>query len=223
MSVFEAGPRIDLRPPAPKETAFAYLNRCAGAEADTARTRMEDWLARYPEPQALAARLRSPLDDQHRSAFFELLLHQLLLSLGHRIAAIEPKLAHTWKSPDFLVESATGHRFYLEGISASQNDLHSVLKRKANRYGTLDLPLVVAVNCAQDDEAVRQVLWGEDGLWRGPRGPQRRGLSAVFAVENVDPWNFVGRRGRLFRHPDPDYPLPQLDLGEGVALGASLR
>ena len=223
MSVFEEGPHIDLRPPRPKETAFAYLNRCAGAEADAARSRIEDWLARYPRPQALAVRLRSPLDDQHRSAFFELLLHQLLLSLGHHVAAIEPKLAHTWKSPDFLVESIEGHRFYLEGVSASQDDLHSVLKRKANRYGALDLPLVVAVNCGQDDEAVRQVLLGEDGLWLGPRGPQRRGLSAVFAVEKVDPWTIADRRGRLFRHPDPDHPLPQLELGESVVLGASLR
>lgn len=220
MPVFEQGPRIDLRPPAPKETAFAYLNRRAGAEADAARARIEDWLERYPEPEALAARLRSPLDDQHRAAFFELLLHQLLLTLGHRIEAIEPKLAHTWKSPDFLVESAEGHRFYLEGVSASQDDLHAVLKRKAGRYGALDLPLVVAVNCGQDDPAVRDAL---AALWLGPRGPQRQGLSAVFAVEKADPWNYVDRRGRLFRHPQAEHVLPRVDFGEGVALGASLR
>ncbi len=219
MPVFAEGPRIDSRPPGPKETAFAYLDRRAGAQADDARGRIEDWLARYPEQEALAARLRSPLGDQHHSAFFELLLHERLLALGHRIVAIEPKLAHTWKSPDFLVESAEGHRFYLEAVNATQDDLHAVLKRKAARYGALDLPLVVAVNCDQDDEVARTVLLD---LWQGPRGAQRRGLSAVLAVERADPWNYA-TRWRLIRHPDAGKHLPQVDLGEDVELGASLR
>jgi hypothetical protein len=78
--------------------------------------------------------------------------------------------------------------------------------------------LIVAVNCDQSDDAVRSVLLD---LWQGPRGPQRRGLSAVLAVERADPWSVATRR-RLFRHPDAEFPLPQLDLGEDVALGASL-
>ena len=57
MPLFEEGPRIELRPPAPKETAFAYLNRRAGAEADDARGRIEDWLVRYPEPAARVVRI----------------------------------------------------------------------------------------------------------------------------------------------------------------------
>ncbi len=104
MPVFTEGPRCDVRLPYPKESAVAYLDRSADPAADALRSLIEDWLERYPAGEApnLAARLRSRRDDQHRSAFFELLLHRLLLTLGHGIPAIEPKLPHTWKSPDFM-------------------------------------------------------------------------------------------------------------------------
>lgn len=218
MPVFTEGPRCDARPPYPKESAQAYLDRSADPAADRLRSLIEDWLGGYPvsqEPE-LAARLRSRRDDQHRSAFFELLLHRLLGSLGHRILAIEPKLPHTSKSPDFLVESAEGARFYLEGISAQGADLHAVLKRKASRYGVLDLPLVVAVTCPQDEAGLRDAL---DELWLGPRGPQRRILSAVLAFEQIDPWNFRDSPVRLIRHPSAEKPLPMIDLGEGRLVG----
>jgi hypothetical protein len=211
--VFAPGPRCDARPAYPKEGAFASLNRSASEEADAARSTIEDWLAAYPpeEAQALAARLRSRRDDQHLAAFFELLLHHLLRALGHRILAIEPKLPHTWKTPDFMVEG-----FYLEGIIAQGGDLHAVLKRKASRYGALDLPLVVAVACSEDEAGLRKAL---DDLWVGPRGPQRRILSAVLAFEPLDPWSFRDSRIRLIRHPSAEIPLPAVDLGEGRRVG----
>ena len=212
IELFAPGPRCDLRPAYPKEGAFAYLGRSARPEADAIRSTVEDWLNGYPPEEAdtLAARLRSRRDDQHLAAFFELLLHRLLRALGHRILAVEPKLPHTWKSPDFLLEG-----FYLEGIAA-QGDLHAVLKRKASRYGALDLPLVVAVNCPDDEAGLRRAL---DDLWLGPRGPQRRTLSAVLAVEQADPWTFRDSRLRLLRHPAAEHPLPEVDLGEGRRLG----
>ena len=218
MPVFTAGPRCDARPPYPKESAIAYLDRSALSEADALRSMIEDWLEDYPADEVpnLAARLRSRRDDQHRSAFFELLLHRLLQAFGHRIPAVEPKLPHTWKSPDFLVESAEGPRFYLEGVSAQGTDLHAVLKRKASRYGTLDLPLVVAVASADGEAALRSAL---DELWLGPRGAQRRILSAVLAFERVDPWCFRDSRIRLIRHPAAEIPLPPLRLGDGCRVG----
>ena len=175
---------------------------------------MEDWLALYPAVEAadLALRLRSRQDEQHRSAFFELLLYRLLLALGHRVLAVEPKLAHTWKSPDFLVAGD----FYLEAVSAQSGDLHSVLKRKASRYGALDLPLVVAVTCSQDDVGLCEEL---EELWIGPHGPQRRSLSAVLAFGRIDPWGFRDSAIRLFRHPDAQSPLPPIDLGQGRCVG----
>jgi len=192
VGVFEQGPRIDEGPPRPKESAYAYLNRSARPDAEQERARIEDWFERYPaaEGRELALRLRSRLDDQHRAALFELRLHELLLRSGHHLA-IEPKLAHSWKSPDFLIDG----QVYLEAVMAAGADLGTVLKRKANRYGTLDLPFVIAVQWAGGEE-LQQVL---DKLWHGPRGPQRRGVSAVLAV---DPKNM-----RLVHNPWADRPL----------------
>jgi hypothetical protein len=214
VATFTEGPRFDARPPHPKESAYAYLDRSARPEADALRTLIEDWLELYPARDApdLAMRLRSRQDDQHRSAFFELLLHRLLSALGHCVLAIEPKLAHSWKSPDFLVAGD----FYLEAVSAQGGDLHSVLKRKASRYGVLDLPLVVAVTCPQDEAGLRAAL---DELWIGPHGPQRRTLSAVLAFGRIDPWSFRDSPIRLFHHPDAEIPLPQIDLGQGRCVG----
>ena len=216
--VFTAGPRFDARPPYPKESAYAHLDRSARPEADALRSLIEDWLGLYPvaEESDLDARLRSPRDDQHRSAFFELLLHRVLLALGHGIPAVEPKLAHTWKTPDFLIESREGERFYMEAVSAQGGDLHAVLKRKASRYGALDLPLVVAVNSPQDEAGLRRAL---DTLWHGPRGPQRRTLSAVLVVDQACPWTFREGRIRLVRNPWAEIPLPPVDLGDGHRIG----
>lgn len=187
MGVFEPGPRIDERPPIPRESIYAYLNRSARADAQRDRARIEEWFERYPvaEGRELALRLRSRLDDQHRAALFELRLHELLVQAGHHLA-IEPKLAHSWKSPDFLIDG----QVYLEAVMASGADLGNVLKRKANRYGALDLPFVIAVQW-EGGEDLQAVL---DALWHGPRGPQRRGVSAVLAVDPagmrlvLNPW-----------------------------------
>jgi hypothetical protein len=209
--VFTAGPRFDQRPAYPKESAYAHLDRSAASEADELRSLIEDWLEDYPasDRDDLAARLRSARDDQHRSAFFELRLHRLLVDLGHRILAVEPKLPHTWKSPDFLIESREEHRFYLEAVNAQGGDLHAVLKRKASRYGALDLPLVVAVTPSGEEDDLRRAL---DELWHGPRGPQRRILSAVLAFERADPWTFRDSRIRLIRNPWAEISLPEVEL-----------
>ncbi|MGM4991280.1 hypothetical protein [Tardiphaga sp. 841_E9_N1_2] len=121
MSIFDDIPRDDLEPPLPDETQFAYLNRSARPEAARVREKVDAWFAAYPETHrgALVSRFRSTIDDQHHSAFFELFLYHFLLARGCKIVAIEPKLEHTDKSPDFLVENAKGERFYVEAVQAS--------------------------------------------------------------------------------------------------------
>ncbi|WP_426418981.1 hypothetical protein [Bradyrhizobium genosp. A] len=66
----------------------------------------------------LVARFRSAIYDQHRSAFFELFLYHLLLARGLKVLEIEPKLEHTDKSPDFLVENVEAVQ--ASGLSAQQ-------------------------------------------------------------------------------------------------------
>lgn len=121
MSIFDDIPREDTGPPSQDETQFAYLDRSGRAEAARVREQVDAWFSAYPESHrdALVARFRSAIDDQHRSAFFELFLYHLLLARGCKVLAIEPKLEHTDKSPDFLVENAKGERFYVEAVQAS--------------------------------------------------------------------------------------------------------
>src|SRR5580704_6976925 len=109
VSVFDDIVREDMAVPLPDETQFAYLNRSARPEAARVRKLVDEWFAEYPEShrKALVGRFRSPIDDDHRSAFFELFLHHFALARGCNVLAIEPKLEHTDKSPDFFLQSAS--------------------------------------------------------------------------------------------------------------------
>lgn len=334
-------------PPQQDETAFAYLNRSGRAEAERVRQLVVRWFDHYPAEKrdGLLARFRSPIDDQHDSAFFELFLHEFVLTCGHKIVAIEPLLAGTRKSPDFLVESVPGGRFYLEAVLATgrsqeearaqarlnqalaavdktpspghfvdlyvrgvpgapitikkltvglrqwiaglpddrgafevvpfvfeehglyirlhawprhnperaaraigvrhfphpqekaYDDIRDALEKKASRYGALDHPYVVAVNAMhlfQHADAVMDAVLGTpltavrigrdgkvvaeddrrpDGVWYGPRGPRKKGLSAVLLTGGINPWNFASHLARLVRNPWASKPLPRIALG----------
>jgi len=338
--------RPDTDAPDQHEAAFAYLNRSGRPEGARVRQLLEKWLAHYPAypRDALTARLRSMIDDQHLGAFFELFVHELLLAGGHQILEVEPTLPHTGRSPDFLMQTKEGHRLYLEcvfatgrsqdevaaqarlnqalsaidrtpsprhfldlavhGVPAAPisikvmtkgllawisglpdddsamdaapfryqehgvtislrafprrhperarraigvrffparqltigDDVRGALQKKAGRYGALDLPYVVAVNAqgtfARENAALDALLGSPyvmleqtadglahresrnpDGVWCGPSGARRKGLSAVFSTEGIDPWNFAARRGRLIRNPWATAPILSLDLG----------
>jgi hypothetical protein len=121
MTVFDNIPRTNLEPANHRIAAFDYLNESARSPAARARGLIEELFARYPgaHARALRRRLRSIDDISHRSAFFELLLHELLLRERCTIVAVEPVIAGTDRSPDFLVEAADGSRFYLEATLAT--------------------------------------------------------------------------------------------------------
>lgn len=121
ISIFDDIARNDVAVSLPDETLFSYLNRSGRPEAARVRELVDAWFAEYPEThrKPLVGRFRSPIDDEHRSAFFELFLHHLILARGGKVLAIEPKLEHTNKSPDFCVESADGEQFYLEAVMAT--------------------------------------------------------------------------------------------------------
>lgn len=121
MTIFDDIPRDDSLPPLPHETAFAYLNSSGRAEAARVRQLVDGWFEAYPDGHrdALVARFRSPIDDQHNSAFFELFVYTTVIANGHKVAAVEPKLAHTERSPDFLVEAKDGGQLYLECVIAT--------------------------------------------------------------------------------------------------------
>jgi hypothetical protein len=121
MTIFDDIPRADMGLPLPDETQFAYLNRSNRPVAERVRKLVDEWFTEYPEShrENLVGRFRSMIDDAHRSAFFELFLHHLAVARGCKVLAIEPKLEHTDKTPDFLLENANQERFYLEAALAT--------------------------------------------------------------------------------------------------------
>lgn len=121
MIVFDEIPR-DLHGPATgTESYFEYLNRSPRSEAQSVRQLIEHWVSLYPEDdrQSLVSRLRSEIDDELKSAFFELYLHRIFESHGNKLVAVEPELEGTSKRPDFLFESEGGESFYVEAVLAT--------------------------------------------------------------------------------------------------------
>ena len=106
-------------------------------------------------------------------------------------------------SPDHRVIGS-----YSEGFATLDDaaPLRRKLKRKAGRYGALELPYVVALLCAgdfADDKDIADALLGTtaiqynpstlatrtvrqpDGFWHGPNGPQNTSVSAVVTVPQL--------------------------------------
>ena len=347
MPIFDEFDRNHVGPANSVQTQFWYLNHSNRPEAGRVRETLEQWFDRYPESHrsTLLNRLRSPVDEEHLSAFFELLLHEFLLRSDHRIVAIEPTLEHTDRSPDFEVEGPCGGRFYLEAVLATGKSheersaqrrlneaVHEVesadapmhflelriagkptqqvslrllrrqlrdwiallpaepdavdpepfvfcehemeltvtaylrnrprtssgsaigvqwmepcwrhpgdgiresVGRKANRYGRLNAPYVVAVNMLDNysgTDDLLDALFGspcviirtyddgriedrpsrnQDGVWWGPQGIQHRGLSAVLGFPRLTPWSLAQRTAHLVRNPWAINPLPEVLL-----------
>ena len=106
----------DDSPARSAERLYPFLNRSSWPVSERARALCEEWFSRYPpsDRKDLYRRFTSMNDSDHLGAYFELLLHELLLRLGASVS-VHPKIARTTKRPDFLVELESG-RFYLEAM-----------------------------------------------------------------------------------------------------------
>ncbi len=136
MSAFDQIPRTDHRPPPPGEAAFAYLNRSARPEADRVRSLIDQWLAVYPAShrEQIVSRLRSSIDAQHDSAFFELFIYAVILASGYAVIAVEPALEGRRTSPDFLVEFSAGERAYVEcAVVTGMTDQEAAAQRRLDQ------------------------------------------------------------------------------------------
>ena len=110
------------------------------------------------------------------------------------------------------------------------------IRHKANHYGQLRRPLVVAINVASghaDNIDVMQALFGRecwtfsspsdepseptfgrvlDGALVGPKGPQNRNVSAVLLVPALRPWTVATTEPMIYKNPwarNPTDSLPQ--------------
>jgi len=124
------------------EPAFVFLNRTSREEVARIREILEVWFEHYPltEQAEIRSRFQSSNDIQHKSAFFELFLHELFLRLGCKLS-LHPSLENTSKTPDFLIEPEINHKFYLEATvvtcegandkvtQALENTVYEVLDR----------------------------------------------------------------------------------------------
>jgi len=104
----------------------------------------------------------------------------------------------------------------------TNRDIYSKLKKKANRYKELELPLLIAVSCYDpivDDEEYRLAMVGaplldgrsvslsenrEPSLWLGPQGLQNSRVCAVLQIDAVMPWTIGSARGMLWHRPSSE-------------------
>jgi len=80
VSLFDSMERTDCGPRPYGEPDFTYLNRSARPGVEAIRHALDAWFSRYPDEHRpdMAGRLKSSDNLQHRAAFFELFLHELL-------------------------------------------------------------------------------------------------------------------------------------------------
>jgi hypothetical protein len=115
MVLFDTVGRFDPGPRRHPESTYQFLNRCSKGGCDEVRTELERWFARYPG--TYQARLRAHFLSDFQAAFFELLLHQLLLVTGYEVD-VEPEIPDSTHHPDFLATRGS-NRFYLEAAVAT--------------------------------------------------------------------------------------------------------
>jgi hypothetical protein len=98
---------------------------------------MEPWFDEFPagvDKAELRGRFRNTGALQHQSAFFELLLHELLRRLGCELQP-HPDIPGVSTHPEFLVRSADAGTWYTEATVASDQPEDQVAARK--RYEVL--------------------------------------------------------------------------------------
>ena len=115
--------------------------------------------------------------------------------------------------------------FSLQTINSKKSVRNSVAE-KANRYGELYLPYVIAINLtkrfANPDTFIDSLMgtagipilgneskenWQADGAWLGPKGPQNKRVSAVWGINALDPWTVSRRETCVYNNPWATHPL----------------
>ena len=127
LTLFDDFQRTDGRQAKRRESTFSFYNRSAWRSAENVRVTLERWFTDYPPDSrpSLRSRFRGR-DDNHYAAFFELLLHQILLCLGFD-PTVDPTPASSNDTPDFLITDTLGRCYYIEamvvvGMEVSRGD-----------------------------------------------------------------------------------------------------
>ncbi len=138
--LFDDFGRTDATPSTHQESTFEFLNRIAGAYWEHPRALMQKWLDRIPsEPEHndLRQRFRSRDDEQFRSAFLELYLHESLVRAGYTVT-IHPEVHGTRRRPDFLAER-DDLGFFVEAIAPGSTPAEkAAAQRRAALFDTVN-------------------------------------------------------------------------------------
>src|ERR1700693_5123806 len=96
VNLFDNAERKETAPRRYCQSEFVYLNTSGRPGVETIRKALDAWFSCYPnnEKTELRSRFRSEDDYQHRSAFFELFLHELFKNLAID-CEVHPKLKTT--------------------------------------------------------------------------------------------------------------------------------
>ncbi|WP_145982353.1 hypothetical protein [Rhodococcus sp. MTM3W5.2] len=116
--IFDGAERRDCNPAGHGESTFDFLNRVSGDYWHQPRQLMQTWADHITDDEDyndLCQRFRSGKDDQFRSAFLELYIHECLMRSGFAVT-VHPSVPHTPRRPDFYAER-DGFGLYLEAIA----------------------------------------------------------------------------------------------------------
>jgi hypothetical protein len=127
VKLFDDFERTELRPSFKTEPSFVYINQTGRTVFARVRVLMEDWFSHYPAAGQieLRNRFRSSEDRIHRSAFFELALHELFFQLRCQVV-IHPfeQITDGAKSPDYEVTDPEGESSYVEARLTYGESIH---------------------------------------------------------------------------------------------------
>ncbi len=117
--LFDKIDHTDERHKRENEPIYDYYNSSARQPISAVRKLFQKWFDAYPASgkKDLHARFRSRIDAQHKSAFWELYLHELFTRMKYRLT-VHPVVNGSSNHPDFLVSEAGRSKFYLEAIVA---------------------------------------------------------------------------------------------------------
>ena len=119
MRLFDDLVRTDQTAKTYTESTYAYYNRSARPGVAAMRDLLEQWFAIFPITGQghIRGHFRSPIENQHQAAFFELYLHELLVRLGFAVE-LHPPAESVATHPDYLASRNGKPAFYVEATLA---------------------------------------------------------------------------------------------------------
>jgi len=136
VQLFDSIPRVEFRPMWYNESQFKYHNISARPPICAIRALLENWFERFPAEAKgdLRGRFRWRINSEHRSAFFELYVHEMLHRMGYQAVA-HPPVDGVRTHPDFLVMRDSQPKFYMEVTATySPNEEQAAEARTADMY-----------------------------------------------------------------------------------------